>query len=147
MTPSSIYGMNRSSTRQEQIKSSRNACSRMKRHKYCESSIAHCTKATLVVSAPQPRSYKVDFSGPPCSKTPKSMKHCDRCQRTGNMSNLDEMPTNYILELELFDVWGIWDPFSPWQNKTIFFQQQITCPNGLKQFPHQRTMRQQFVDF
>ena len=33
------------------------------------------------------------------------MKTCDRCQRTGNISN--EMPLNSILEVELFDVWGI----------------------------------------
>ena len=33
------------------------------------------------------------------------MKTCDRCQRTGNISN--EIPLNSILEVELFDVWGI----------------------------------------
>ncbi|KAJ9547773.1 hypothetical protein OSB04_020316 [Centaurea solstitialis] len=35
------------------------------------------------------------------------IKKCDRCQRTGNISRPHEMPLNYILEVELFDVWGI----------------------------------------
>jgi hypothetical protein len=32
---------------------------------------------------------------------------CDRCQRTGNISRRHEMPLNNMLEVELFDVWGI----------------------------------------
>lgn len=32
---------------------------------------------------------------------------CDRCQRTGNISRRDEMPQKGILEVEIFDVWGI----------------------------------------
>jgi hypothetical protein len=32
---------------------------------------------------------------------------CDRCQRVGNISKRHEMPLNTILEVELFDVWGI----------------------------------------
>ncbi|XP_074306246.1 uncharacterized protein LOC141641486 [Silene latifolia] len=35
------------------------------------------------------------------------VKGCDKCQRSGNISRRHEMPTNYILEVELFDVWGI----------------------------------------
>ncbi|KAL4302930.1 hypothetical protein GQ457_10G012940 [Hibiscus cannabinus] len=31
----------------------------------------------------------------------------DRCQRTGNISKRNEMPLQNILEVELFDVWGI----------------------------------------
>ncbi|XP_060962021.1 uncharacterized protein LOC115722590 [Cannabis sativa] len=31
----------------------------------------------------------------------------DRCQRTGNISRRNEMPLTGILEVELFDVWGI----------------------------------------
>ncbi|KAL4346898.1 hypothetical protein GQ457_17G009340 [Hibiscus cannabinus] len=34
-------------------------------------------------------------------------KACDRCQGTGNISRRNEMPLQYILEVELFDVWGI----------------------------------------
>ena len=32
---------------------------------------------------------------------------CDRCQRTGNISRRHEAPLNNILEVKLFDVWGI----------------------------------------
>ena len=32
---------------------------------------------------------------------------CDRCQRTRNISRKNKMPLNNILEVELFDVWGI----------------------------------------
>ena len=32
---------------------------------------------------------------------------CDRCQRMKNISRKHELPLNSILEVELFDVWGI----------------------------------------
>ncbi|XP_016747509.1 uncharacterized protein [Gossypium hirsutum] len=35
------------------------------------------------------------------------VKNCDRCQRTGNISKRNEMLLTNILEVELFDVWGI----------------------------------------
>ncbi len=35
------------------------------------------------------------------------VKNCDKCQRTGNISRRNEMPLTNILEIELFDVWGI----------------------------------------
>ncbi|KAJ9562184.1 hypothetical protein OSB04_007344 [Centaurea solstitialis] len=35
------------------------------------------------------------------------VKRCDECQRSGNISRRNEMPLNGILEIELFDVWGI----------------------------------------
>jgi Integrase zinc binding domain len=47
---------------------------------------------------------------------------CDKCQRTGNISRRHEMPQNAILEIELFDVWGIdfMGPFpSSYGNKFI----------------------------
>ncbi|KAI3734023.1 hypothetical protein L6452_13483 [Arctium lappa] len=34
-------------------------------------------------------------------------KSCNECQRSGNISQRNEMPLNGILEVELFDVWGI----------------------------------------
>ena len=34
-------------------------------------------------------------------------KSCDRCQRTGNIEKRNVMPLTNILEVELFDVWGI----------------------------------------
>ncbi|XP_075092271.1 uncharacterized protein LOC142172529 [Nicotiana tabacum] len=35
------------------------------------------------------------------------IKMCDQCQRTGTITRRHEMPLNNILEVELFDVWGI----------------------------------------
>ena len=35
------------------------------------------------------------------------VKNCDQCQCTGNISRRDEMPQKGILEVEVFDVWGI----------------------------------------
>ncbi|XP_061356193.1 uncharacterized protein LOC133300632, partial [Gastrolobium bilobum] len=37
----------------------------------------------------------------------KFVESCDRCQRTGNISKRHEMPLNNIMEVEIFDVWGI----------------------------------------
>ena len=34
-------------------------------------------------------------------------KSCDRSQRTGNIGRRNEMPLTNVLEVELFDVWGI----------------------------------------
>ena len=43
------------------------------------------------------------------------VKTYDRCQQCGNISQQHEMPLNNILEVELFDVWGIdfMGPFTP----------------------------------
>nr|GFA77232.1 reverse transcriptase domain-containing protein [Tanacetum cinerariifolium] len=35
------------------------------------------------------------------------VKHCDSCQRQGEVSQRDEMPQNFIQICEIFDVWGI----------------------------------------
>ena len=35
------------------------------------------------------------------------MFNCDACQRSGNISKKDEMLQSGILEVEIFDVWGI----------------------------------------
>ncbi|KAL1224020.1 putative mitochondrial protein [Cardamine amara subsp. amara] len=35
------------------------------------------------------------------------VSRCDACQRQGNISKRNEMPQNFILEVEVFDVWGI----------------------------------------
>ena len=45
-------------------------------------------------------------------------QRCNECQRTGSISQKDEMPLNGILEVELFDVWGIdfMGPFPPSNN-------------------------------
>jgi len=41
------------------------------------------------------------------------VKACDACQRMGNIFRRNEMPLNNILEVKLFDVWGIIAPFYP----------------------------------
>ena len=43
------------------------------------------------------------------------VKYCDRCQRTGNITSRHEMSLTNILEVEVFDVWGIdfMGPFPP----------------------------------
>ncbi|XP_074290145.1 uncharacterized protein LOC141616887 [Silene latifolia] len=35
------------------------------------------------------------------------VKGCDKCQRSGNITRKHEMPMNFMLEVELFNVWGI----------------------------------------
>ncbi|CAA7054739.1 unnamed protein product [Microthlaspi erraticum] len=35
------------------------------------------------------------------------VSNCDVCQRQGNISKRNEMPQNFILEVEVFDVWGV----------------------------------------
>ncbi|XP_070048692.1 uncharacterized protein [Nicotiana tomentosiformis] len=35
------------------------------------------------------------------------VKHCDECQRAGGISKKNEMPLTTILEIDIFDVWGI----------------------------------------
>ena len=43
------------------------------------------------------------------------ISRCDACQRLGNISKRSEMPQNYILEVEVFDCWGVdfMGPFPP----------------------------------
>jgi hypothetical protein len=47
------------------------------------------------------------------------VKRCDRCQRTGNIGRRQEMALRNIMEVELFDVWGIdfMGPFVPSDGK------------------------------
>ncbi|KAL1188097.1 putative mitochondrial protein [Cardamine amara subsp. amara] len=52
----------------------------------------------------------------------KFIARCDACQRKGKISKRHEMPQNYILEVEVFDCWGIdfMGPFPPsYGNKYI----------------------------
>ncbi|KAI3772812.1 hypothetical protein L6452_04006 [Arctium lappa] len=46
------------------------------------------------------------------------VQRCNECQRSGSISQKNEMPLNGILEVELFDVWGIdfMGPFPPSNN-------------------------------
>ncbi|XP_019253519.1 PREDICTED: protein NYNRIN-like [Nicotiana attenuata] len=35
------------------------------------------------------------------------VKACDQCQRQGSISKRHEMPMHFVMEIEIFDVWGI----------------------------------------
>ena len=35
------------------------------------------------------------------------VRYCDRCQRTGGISRRNEMPLQNVMEVEIFDCWGI----------------------------------------
>jgi len=50
----------------------------------------------------------------------KFILQCDPCQRRGKISKRNEMPQKFILEVELFDCWGIdfMGPFPP-SNKNL----------------------------
>ena len=52
----------------------------------------------------------------------KFVLSCDECQRIGNISRRQEMPMNYSLVIEPFDVWAliIWDLFLPLMGIHIF---------------------------
>ena len=41
-----------------------------------------------------------------CSDARKFVLSCDECQRISNISRRQEMPMNYSLVIEPFDVWG-----------------------------------------
>ncbi|XP_057741361.1 uncharacterized protein LOC130960013 [Arachis stenosperma] len=43
------------------------------------------------------------------------VSHCNECQRAGGLTKKNEMPQKFILEVELFDLWGIdfMGPFPP----------------------------------
>ncbi|XP_021838671.2 uncharacterized protein [Spinacia oleracea] len=72
-----------------------------------------CATPPLVVGIweviePLPRFFKACCGGLPFFRDAWAfVKSCDRCQRTGNISKTHEIPQNPILELEVFDVWGI----------------------------------------
>ncbi|CAA7038864.1 unnamed protein product [Microthlaspi erraticum] len=68
---------------------------------------------------------------------------CDRCQREGSISKRNEMPQNPILEVEVFDVWGIdfMGPFEPPSHGNRYILWRLTmCPSGSRQSLPQRTM-------
>ena len=52
----------------------------------------------------------------------KFVLSCDECQRIGNISRRQEMPMNYSLVIEQFDVWGLimWDLFLSLMGIRIF---------------------------
>ncbi|XP_074299871.1 uncharacterized protein LOC141631046 [Silene latifolia] len=62
----------------------------------------------LSTSRTQARVLHCGFYWPSLFKDAYAMVHsCNSCQRRGNIGRRDEMPLNTILEVELFDVWGV----------------------------------------
>ena len=67
---------------------------------------------------------------------------CDRCQKTGNLSQRDQMPQTPILLVEIFDVWGIdfMGPFPIYFGFTYILLQSIMCQSGWKLKPPELTI-------
>ena len=71
---------------------------------------------TSVPVRPQKKFYKVGFTDPLYSKTHSTFaSHVQISQKIGKISRRDMMPLNPILEVEIFDVWGI-DFMGPFPN-------------------------------
>ena len=66
----------------------------------------------------------------------KFVKYCDDCQRMGNIGKRQEMPMNYNLIIEPFDVWGmtLWVLLHFLMVTLIFLLLLIMLLNGLKLF-------------
>ena len=62
----------------------------------------------------------------------KFVLSCDECQRIGNISKRQEMPMNYSLAVEPFDVWDLitWDLLLPPMSILIFWLLLIMLPSG-----------------
>jgi len=61
------------------------------------------------------------------------VRPCDCCQRMGNLLKKNEMPLNFILEVEIFDVYNInfMGPFySPRGNKYILIAVDYVSKSG-----------------
>jgi hypothetical protein len=61
---------------------------------------------------------------------------CSECQRSGNISQMNAMPPNYNLQVDLFDVWGI-DFMGPFVNSNGYEHILVVVDyvsNGMKQF-------------
>ncbi|XP_039684977.1 uncharacterized protein [Medicago truncatula] len=74
--------------------------------------LTHCHSSSYGGHAStQKTSFKILHSGfwwPSLFKDVHSfISKCDKCQRTGSITKRNEMPLNNILEVEIFDVWGI----------------------------------------
>jgi len=75
---------------------------------YCGTAIIHLVKVIIVGTGRQPRSCNQDSFGLHFSKDAhEHATQCDQCQRTGSISRRNEMPLQSIIEVEVFDCWGI----------------------------------------
>ncbi|KAK8558942.1 hypothetical protein V6N12_042231 [Hibiscus sabdariffa] len=78
----------------------------MNNDKFWNNVIHHTIVDTLEATEQQPKSYNHDYFGRTFTEMPKYSTN-SRSQRTENISKRNEMPLQNILEVELFDVWGI----------------------------------------
>jgi len=62
---------------------------------------------TLVPAKPPKRSYKVGSTGPLCSKIPSILQVMRKLPNDYKNYKERQMPLNLILEVEIFNFWGI----------------------------------------
>ena len=68
----------------------------------------HPMAVTTVGTKQQQKCYNQVFFWPSIFKDAyEFMRCCDKCQRTGGISRRNEMPLQNIMEVEIFDCWGI----------------------------------------
>lgn len=77
-----------------------------------ESILYHCHAAPYgghaATSKTAAKILQAGFYWPTLFKDARNyVQACDKCQRMGNLTRRYEMPLNSILEVELFDVWGV----------------------------------------
>lgn len=84
-----------------------------------QSVISHCHDSPcgrhVSTSKTAAKMFQAGFFWPSLFKDVHAYVHaCDHCQRMGNLSRKNEMLINFILEVEIFNVWGIefMGPFS-----------------------------------
>ena len=65
----------------------------------------------------KPRYYNQGYLPTLFKDAHRYVSSCNQCQRTGNISRKHEMPMNYILVCDIFDVWGI-DYMGPFPKST-----------------------------
>ncbi|XP_059311714.1 uncharacterized protein LOC132063262 [Lycium ferocissimum] len=61
------------------------------------------------------------------------VRSCDQCQRQGNIGRRQEMPMNFVIEVEMFDVWGI-DFMGPFNIFTRFGTPRAIISDGGSHF-------------
>ena len=87
-------------------------CRRCVPHEEVHSILSHCHSSAYGGHASSSKTaakvLQAGFFWPTIFKDAHAfVQSCDQCQRTGNISRRSEMPQQPILEVEIFDVWGI----------------------------------------
>ena len=93
---------------------------RRSKETYCRCVTHRRAKDTSRHERPRTRSYRAASTGPPSSRTAhRFYAECLQCQAAINISKRDEMPMRPILEVEIFELWGIdfMGPFPPSDGK------------------------------